>query len=122
MTVQTYSRAPPASASGSLHHMQGHWQVTRFLSKTMGWLFTLMYINCFAFLVECALIAKACRDLEKDAQKKAEKALLREKQKMQKEIDALWKGKQKANDEKHLADEAHLVVENAKSIADKEKN
>ena len=70
--------------------------------------------------MERALL-EACRDLERDAQKKTEKSLLKEKQKMQKEIDTLRKGKQKADDEKHLAEEACLVAENVKSIADKEK-
>ena len=40
---------------------------------------------------------------------------------MQKEIYALQKGKEKADDEKRLAEEAHLAAENVKSIADEEK-
>ena len=63
----------------------------------------------------------ARKDLERDAQKKAEKSLQKEKQRMQKEIDALRKGKEKADDEKCLAEEARLAAENAKSVADEEK-
>ena len=70
--------------------------------------------------MERALL-KARKDLERDAQKKAEQLLQKEKQRMQKEIDALWKGKEKADDEKRLAEEARLAAENAKSIADEEK-
>ena len=65
---------------------------------------------------------EARKELEREAQKKAEKALSREKQKMQKELESLRKGKQKADDEKRQADEARLVAENAKAIADAEKD
>ena len=70
--------------------------------------------------MERALL-EARKDLEWEAQKKADKSLQKEKQRMQKEIDALQKGKEKADDEKRLAEEACLAAENAKSIADKEK-
>ena len=65
---------------------------------------------------------EARKELEREAQKKAEKALSREKQKMQKELESLRKGKQKADDEKRQADEARLAAENAKAIADAEKD
>ena len=60
--------------------------------------------------------------MEKDAQKKMEKAISKEKQRMQQELDALKRDKQRSDEQKRLAEEARTAAERARALADEERN
>ena len=74
-----------------------------------------------SFIVVQKALEEARNELERDAQRKAEKAILKEKMKLQKEVDALKKGKQTAENEKRLADEARTAAEEVRALADQER-
>ena len=73
------------------------------------------------FPVEHAL-AENKKEMEKDAQRKMEKAISKEKQWMQQELDVLKRDKQQSDEQKHLAEEARTTAERARALADEEQN